>query len=93
MRVESQSAPCELEVRHVWRDDRSDELEPVEIVADALKQPLAAGEERRDQVDLHLVDEAGREILLRRLRSTRERHILEILKRNLDMSEPRWRRD
>src|SRR5712691_5828399 len=74
--VESGSAPGELEVHDVWRGNRSDELEPLEIVADAVKQPLAAGEERRHQADLHFVHEPGREILPRRVRSTGERYIL-----------------
>ena len=58
------SASCKLEVRYLWRNDRPREFEPVQIVADAIEQPLTAAEERRHHVDLHLVHEPGREILL-----------------------------
>jgi hypothetical protein len=50
----------------------------VETGAYALEQPLTAAEQRGHEVDLHLVHEPGPEILLRDVRSTRERHILAI---------------
>jgi hypothetical protein len=48
----------------------------VQIVADAIEKPPTAAEERRHDVDLHLVHEAGREILLCGTRSAGELDIL-----------------
>ena len=45
----SPSAPCELEVRDVRRGDRPYEREPVQVVADAFEQPLAAAQKRRHE--------------------------------------------
>lgn len=70
------SAPCELEVRYLWRGDRPHEIETVQLVADAIEQPLTAAEERRHQVDLHLVHETGRENLLWGARPAGKRYIL-----------------
>src|SRR5439155_17120070 len=67
-------APCELEMRHLWRGDRPHELEPMQIIPDPIEQPLPAAEERRHEVDLHLVHEAGRQILLGGIRSAGERY-------------------
>jgi hypothetical protein len=61
-------------VRYRWRADRPHELEAVQIVTEAIEKPLTAAEERRDEVDLHLVDEAGRELC--GTRSAGERYIL-----------------
>lgn len=38
------SVPCELEVRHVWSGNGSHELEPMQIVTEAIEQPLAGAE-------------------------------------------------
>ena len=70
------SAPDELEMRHVRRCNRAHELEPVQVAADALEQSLAAAEQHRHEMDLHLVHEPRRKILLSNFRSTRERNIL-----------------
>ncbi len=48
----------------------------MQIGADVVEQPLAGAQKRRHEADLHLVDEAGREILLRGLRAAAERDIL-----------------
>ena len=56
------------------------ELEPVQI-AHAIEEPLAGAEKRRHEIDDHLVDEAGSEILLRGFRATAERDILARLRR------------
>ena len=75
---------------NAWRGDRPHELETVQIVTDALEKPLSAAEERWHQVDLHLIDEIGGEILLRRTRSAGECDILaargtaRLLERRLD---------
>src|SRR5882762_5123871 len=61
---------------HPWRGDRSYGLEPVQIVADAIEEPLTAAEKRGHQVDLHLVHQAGREILPGGMRPAGERNIL-----------------
>ena len=50
---------CKSEVRYL---DRSHELESVQIVTQAIEQALTAAEERRHEINLHLVHEAGREI-------------------------------
>jgi len=63
-------------VRHPGRGDRSHELETAQVVTHPIEQPLAAAQERRHDVELHLVDEAGRQILLRGSRSAGEGHIL-----------------
>lgn len=34
------SAPCEFEVCYLWRGHLSHELEPVQIIAHAIEQPL-----------------------------------------------------
>jgi hypothetical protein len=58
------SASRELEVRDLRGPDGPHKLEPVEIVPDAFEQTLAGAEERGHETDLHLVHEAGSEILL-----------------------------
>jgi hypothetical protein len=63
-------------MRDLWRGERSYPLEPMQIVAEAIEQPLTAAEERGHEVDFHLIHQAGGEILLGGVRSTRERHIL-----------------
>ena len=60
----------------MWRSDGSYELEPVQIVTDAVEESLTAAEERGDKTDLHLVNETDSEILLRGLGSAGERYIL-----------------
>ena len=47
----------------------------MQITPDAIEQPLATAEKRRDEIDFHLVYEAGREILLRSTRTACERYI------------------
>jgi hypothetical protein len=69
------SAPYELEVRYRRRGDRPHEIDTVKVVADTIEQPLTAAEERRHDVDLHLVHETGREILLCGPRPPGERYI------------------
>ena len=44
----------------------------------AVEQPLAAPEQRRHQIDLHLVDETRREVLLRGVRAAGERDVLSL---------------
>src|SRR5262245_53255644 len=70
------STPGELEVRHIGSGDRPHEIEAVQVVIQALEQPLTATEKDRYEADFHLVDETGHEILLRGLRAAGERHIL-----------------
>jgi len=62
-------------VRHLRRGDRSHELEPAQIIADAVEQPLTAADERRHEVDFHLIHESGRELLPGGIRSSGERHV------------------
>src|SRR6266542_518394 len=69
------SAFCELEVRHLWRGDCSHEFEAVQVVADAVEQSLSAAEERRREIDFHLIHEAGGEILLRGVRASGEGYV------------------
>jgi len=68
-------APGKLEVRHVWCGDRAHQLEPAQIVADAIEEPLTPAEECRRKVDLHLVHEPRPEILLGDVRSPGERYV------------------
>src|SRR5258707_4986814 len=70
------SAPCELEVRYLWRGDRPHQLQPVQIVAEVVEKPLTAPEKRRHEANLHFVHQASREILLCGSRSAAERYIL-----------------
>ena len=56
-------------MRHAGRRDGSHEFEPMQIAADVVEQPLTAAEQHWHDVQLHLVDETGPEILLGRLRS------------------------
>src|SRR5205823_623746 len=64
--------------------------ESVQIVAHAVEQPLAAAEQRRRDVQLHLVDQAGAQVLLCGLRAAGERDVLaargapRLLERRLD---------
>src|SRR2546423_14181721 len=74
-RLSRASASGELEVRHLWRGDRPDELELAQVVY-TVEQTLTRAEKRWHEVDLHLVHESGREIPLGGLRSAGERHIL-----------------
>src|SRR5919106_6567842 len=66
----------ELDVNHLRRRDRPNELEAVQIVANAVEEPLPASKEDRCEIDLHLVDEPGREVLLRHLRATGQLYVL-----------------
>jgi len=45
---------------YLWRGDRPHEFGPVQIVAYAIEQPLTAGEQRRHEVDLHLIQSGPR---------------------------------
>src|SRR5688500_3199989 len=74
-RASALRARREPEVNHVGRRDRLHEGE-VAQVADAVEQSLTAAEEYRRDVKLHLVDEAGVEVLLRDFRAPRQRDIL-----------------
>jgi hypothetical protein len=47
----------------------------VQVVADAVEQPLAAAARRRRAVDRHRVDQTGGEALLNRARGARERDV------------------
>src|SRR5262245_29160433 len=69
------SSLYKLEVRHIRRGHRPNEFEAAQIVPDTVEQPGAAAEERRHEIDLHLVHEAGGEILLRRARAAGEGYI------------------
>ena len=83
---------------HLGSGDGPHELEPVQVVAEPLEQPLPAPEQRRDEVDLHLVHRARRQILLRIPPiprglstlwlgpATKPSSDIEILKRSFDMS-------
>ena len=64
-RSSARSLSDKFEVGYLGRGDSPCELQPTQIVTDAVEQPFAAAEERRHDGDLHLVDEAGRQILLR----------------------------
>src|SRR6266446_10102632 len=75
-RPQSCSALRELEVRYVRGGYRPYELEPMQVVTDAVEKSFAAAEERRHEADLHLVDEVGSKVLLCRLRSAGEGYIL-----------------
>src|SRR5438132_3634746 len=70
------SAPCELEMRDLRSGHGAHELEPVQIVPEPFEQPLAAAEQRRHEVDLHLVHQARRQILAGRVRSACQRYVL-----------------
>src|SRR6267154_6839697 len=70
------SALRELEVRYVRGGDCPYELEPMQVVTDAIEKSFAAAEERRHEADFHLVDEVGSKVLLCRLRSAGEGYIL-----------------
>ena len=61
-------------MRYVRRGDRPNELETSEV-SDAFEQSLAGAEKDRYQVNLHLVDQAGAQVLPGSARSTRKRHI------------------
>ena len=74
--MNSLAALCELEVRHLGRDNRAHQFKAVQLVADAVEQPLAAAEQRRRQIDLHLVHQPGGEVLLRGTRSAGQRDVL-----------------
>jgi hypothetical protein len=60
---------------NAWRGDRSYELEAVQAVTDAFEKSLSAAEQRRSEIDRHLIDEIRGEILLRRTRSAGERYV------------------
>ena len=75
-RVLRGSASRELEVGDLRRRHRSHELKSVQAFADTVEQPLALPEQDRHEVDVHLVHETGREILLGGFRSAGKRHIL-----------------
>lgn len=62
----------ELEVRHRWCRHRAHELQVMQIIPNVLEHPFAAAEQRRHEMDLHLIDEARREILLGGLGAARE---------------------
>ena len=59
----------------VRRADGTHEREAVQVVAPIVEQSLATAEQRRGKADLHLVDEAGREVLPRNLCATGKRDI------------------
>ena len=63
--ADTESAPGKLAVRQARRRHRAHQLEPVQIGAEALEQPLAGAAQNRHQVDLHLVDEPSGPILPR----------------------------
>src|SRR5687768_2914726 len=65
----------EFQVGHVWRRDLLDEGEAVQL-GDVVEQTLAASEQHRHHVKLHLVDRAGVQELLRGARTARKRNIL-----------------
>ena len=56
------------------RFDRADLLQ--RQVADVIQQALSTTQQDRHDVQLHLVDEAGREVLPRDVRSTAELYVL-----------------
>src|SRR5438270_12692876 len=80
----------ELEVCHRRRGNRPRECETVEIVTDTGEEALTVAKKRGHEADLHLVDEAGGEVLLRGARAARQRHVLpprrapRLLERRLD---------
>src|SRR5205823_14262870 len=80
----------ELEVCHRRRGNRPRECETVEIVTDTGEEALTVAKKRGHEADLHLVDEAGGEILLRGARAAGQRHVLpprrapRLLERRLD---------
>src|SRR5688500_18076068 len=75
-RREMGSASRELEMWHLWSRNGSRQLEPVQVVAEAVEQPPTTAEENRNKSDIRLVDEVGLEVLLRGLGAARERYVL-----------------
>lgn len=61
-------------MRHIRRRNRPHEVETSEV-SDAFEQSLAAAEKDRHQVNLHLVDQTGAQVLPGGARPARERHI------------------
>src|SRR5690554_1218293 len=68
-------AARELQVHHPVTRDRAYELQAVEVGAHALEEPLPAAEQYRHDVELHLVDQARRQVLVRHVRASAERHV------------------
>src|SRR5258706_585167 len=52
------SASGELEVRYLRCRDSAHDLEAPQFIADPIKEPRSAPEQRRHKADLHLVDES-----------------------------------
>jgi hypothetical protein len=65
-------------VRDARPRDRAHRLELHFASIEIVEEAFAATKQKRDDVNLHLVNEAGREILLEDLGATAERHILAI---------------
>jgi len=63
-------------MRDVRGGDGAREREAVHLVGDALEEACAAPEQGRNEVQIHLLDEPGREILPRDGRAARERDVL-----------------
>jgi hypothetical protein len=63
-------------VRDTRPGDRADQLELQFASIEIVEEAGAASKENRDDVNLHLVDQAGREVLLEDLGPATKRHVL-----------------
>ena len=59
----------EFEMNDPRRGNSVHQRQSVQIIAQAREEPLAAAKQHRHQVELHLVHQAGRQILLGGLRA------------------------
>src|ERR671931_1696498 len=64
-----------FEMRDAGRLDRTDLLE-LEVRAEAVEKPCAAAEDERDDVQLELVDEPSREVLVDDAGAAADEHVL-----------------
>ena len=63
-----------LDVRHRGRGDHLDRFESG--IADALEQPLTRPEDDRNDVQVELIEQSGREVLPYRAGAARDRDVL-----------------
>ncbi len=63
-------------MRNVRRSHGPHEFETVQIVADSVEQALAAPQQRRNEMDFHLVDEPRGQILRSGIRTAGKRYVL-----------------
>ena len=65
-------------MRHTRSGDRADRLELHVAAIEIVEEARAAAEEKRNDMNLQFLNEAGREVLLRDIRSAAQRHIFAI---------------